>query len=153
MTFEKIKDVLKQARGFHRQLSEFYSSLSNRSGQQRVKMMLDYICQQEIRLEDSLSRYEEQLSEKLLDANCQDPPPQETLKVCKDVIRDIKGDLTVDEVIAMVVKMDQCLIDLYKDAVEKAESDNVREIFNNLVEMERRYQLEWVRAAQEWKDV
>ena len=153
MAFETTKDILDHARGFHRQLGEFYGSLSNQSGKQRVKMLLDYMSQQERHLEDALARYVEQLSEKMLNTWFQYPPPKEILSLCQEVTMAGKSDLTVDDVIAMVVKLDQCLIDLFKDAVEKAETDQLREIFRNLLEMERRYELELVRDAQEWKDL
>jgi rubrerythrin len=153
MAFETTKNILDHAREFHSQLSEFYCSLSTQSEKQRVKMLLDYMSQQERHLEDTLARYEEQLSEQALNTWFQYPPPKEILNICKEVTMAGKGDLTVDDVIAMVVKLDQCLIDLFKDAVEKADTDALREIFQNLQGMEKRYQLELVRDAQEWKDL
>jgi rubrerythrin len=153
MAFETTEDILEQARGFLCQLSEGFNSLSNRTQQQRVKMLLDYVSQKKSHMEETLSRYKEQLPKKLLNARFQVLPRQEILNLCDEVTSVNQGDLTVDDVIAMVVKLDQCLIDLYTEAMEKTESKDVREIFKHLLEMGQRYQREWVRDAQEWKDL
>ena len=153
MAFETARDILDHARDFHNQLGTFYRSLSNQSEKQRVKMLLDYMSQQEGHLEDTLARYKEHVSEKMLNTWFQYPPPKEILSICKEVSLDEKMDLSVDDVIALVVKLDQCLIDLFQDAVEKAKTDALRDVFKNLVEMEKRYKLELIRDAQEWKDL
>ena len=153
MAFETTKDVLDHAREFHTQLSDFYNLLSRKSEKQRVKLLLDYMSQHEKHLEETLSRYEEEVSERILNTWFQNSPPKQVLNTCKEIGIEGKEDLTVDDVIEMAVKLDRCLIDLYKDMIKNAETDEVRDVFKNLAEMERRYELELVRNAQEWKDL
>jgi rubrerythrin len=153
MAFETTKDVLDHAREFHTQLSDFYSLLSRKSEKERVKLLLDYMSQHEKYLEETLTRYEEEVSGKILNTWFQYPPPQEILDTCREVNINETENLTVDDVIEMAVKLDQCLIDLYKEMIKNSETDQMREIFTNLMEMEKRQELELVRDAQEWKDL
>jgi rubrerythrin len=153
MAFETTKDVLDHAREFHTQLSEFYSLLSRKSEKQRVTLLLDYMSQHEKYLEETLTRYEEEVSEKILNTWFRYPPPKEVLTTCSEINIEEKEDLTVDDVIEMAVKLDQCLIDLYKEMIKNSETEEMREVFTNLMEMEKRQELELVRDAQEWKDL
>jgi hypothetical protein len=153
MAFETTKDVLDHAREFHTQLSEFFSLLSKKSEKLRVKLLLDYMSQHEKYLEETLARYKEEVSEKILNTWFQYPPPKEILDTCREVSINETRNLTVDDVIEMAVKLDQCLIDLYIEMIKNSETDQMREFFTNLMEMEKRQELELVRDAQEWKDL
>jgi rubrerythrin len=153
MAFETTKDVLDHAREFHTQLSDFYTLLSGKSEKQRVKLLLDYMSEHEKYLEEILSRYEEEVSKKILNTWFQYSPPKELLDTCREVSIKKTDDLTVDDVIEIAVKLNQCLIDLYKEMIKNSETNLIREVFTNLMEMEKRQELEVVRDAQEWKDL
>ncbi|MGD2089825.1 MAG: hypothetical protein PVH61_26860 [Candidatus Aminicenantes bacterium] len=153
MAIETTKDILDHVREFHTQLSDFYRLLSSKSETQRVKLLLDYMSQHEEYLEETLIRYEEEVSDKILNTWFQYPPPTELLDTCREVSINKTEDLAVDDVIEMAVKLNQCLIDLYKEMIKNSETDYMREFFTNLMEMEKRQELELVRDAQEWKDL
>jgi rubrerythrin len=153
MAFETTKDVLDHAREFHRQLGEFYSGLSSKSAKQRVKMLLDFMSDHEKHLEDTMARYEEEVSQKILNTWFQYSPSKEILTACKEINLEGKENLTVDDVIEIAVKLTQCLIDLYKEMAKNSECEDVRAVFNNLMEMERHFELQLVRDAQELKDL
>lgn len=153
MAFETTKDVLDHAREFHFQLSEFYRVLSNKSEKLRVKMLLDYMSQHEKYLEETLGRYEEEMAKKILNTWFQYPPPKGILNTCREISIEEKEEYTVDDVIEMAVKLDQCLIDLYNEMIKNTETEEMREVFTNLLEMEKRQELQFVRDAQELKDL
>jgi hypothetical protein len=111
------------------------------------------MSQHEKYLEETLARYKEEVSEKILNTWFQYPPPKEILDTCREVSINETDYLTVDDVIEMAVKLDDCLIDLYKEMIKNSETDQMREVFTNLMEMEKRQELELVRDAQEWKDI
>jgi len=153
MSFETTKDVLDYVRGFHRHLSEFYHNLSNKTEKQRVKILLDYLSGHETHLEENLVRYEEDVSERILNAWFQYPPPKEVLNACKCVVIEDKEDLSVDSVIEMALQLDDCLIDLYKEMVKSSEFDEVKEVFSNLLAMTRQKKMDLVRDSNELKDM
>ena len=153
MSFETTKDVLDHVREFHHRLSEFYGGLSGNTGKERVKMLLDYLNRHEKHLEESLARYEEEVSEKILNARFQYPPPRELLNICKGAVISGKEDLSLDGVIGIALNLDDCLIDLYKEMIKSSDLEEVKEVFNNLLEMEKREKLDLVRNALELKDL
>ena len=153
MSFETTKDVLDYVREFHRHLSEFYHNLSNKTERQRVKLLLDYLSGHEKHLEENLARYEEDVSERILNAWFQYPPPKEVLNACKCVVIEDKEDLSVDSVIEMALQLDDCLIDLYKEMVKSSEFEEVKEVFNNLLAMTKQKKMDLVRDSHELKDM
>lgn len=153
MSFETTKDVLDHVRQFHHHLSEFYHNLSNKTEKQRVKLLLDYLSGHEKKLEENLARYEEDVSERILNAWFQYPPPKEVLNKCRCVAIEDKDDLSVDSVIEMVLQLDDCLIDLYEEMIKSSEFEEVKEVFNNLLEMTKQEKMDLVRDANELKDM
>jgi len=153
MAFETTKDVLDHARKFHTKLGDFYNLLSSKSEKQRVKLLLDYMSEHEKYLEETLCRYEEEVSKKILNTWFRYSPPKELLEICRGVSLNRIDELSVDDVIEMAVKLNQCLIDFYKEMSKNSKTDLIREAFTNLMEMEKRQELELVRDAQQWKDL
>jgi hypothetical protein len=153
MAFKTTKDVLDHAREFHGHVSEYYRRLSEKNRKARVKMLLDYMIWHEKELEKALARYEEGVSEKVLNTWFQYPPPEGVLQVCMDMNFEEKENLTVDDVVDMALELDKCLIQLYEAMVERSEYEEVREVFKNLLEAEKRRKLNFVRDAMHLKEI
>ncbi len=153
MTFETTKDVLDHAREFHGQVSEYYRQLGEKNQKERVKMLLEYMSRHEKHLEESLARYEEDVSGRILNTWFQYPPPKDMLKTCVNLTLEGKENLTVDEVIELALQIDGCLIQLYKQMVAESEFDEVKEVFNNLLEMEKQQEMTLVRDALHLKEI
>ncbi len=146
-SFETAKDVLDHSRHFHRQLGELYARLSDNSGKERVKMLLGYLSRHEKHLDESLSQYEEAVSEQILNTWFQFLPPKETMSLCEGLPLEVNTELTVDGIVDLALKYDDCLIHLYEAMINSTESEQVRAVFNNLLEMEKREEVELVKNA------
>jgi rubrerythrin len=153
MAFETIKDVLDHVREFHHQLSTFYRNLIDKTDMERVRMLLDYLSQHEEHLEESMARYESEVSERILKSWFQYPPPKEIPGICKTLAVDEVVDLSVDGVIKLALELDDCLIDLYNEMIRGSKSEEVREVFQSLLDMEKQEELELVRDSLELKDL
>lgn len=153
MAFETTKDVLDHVREFHQQLSAFYRNLIDKTNKERVRMLLDYLSRHEKHLEESMARYEAEVSERILKTWFQYPPPKEILGICKTLAVDEVEDLSVDGVIKLALELDDCLIDLYKEMIRGSGSEEVREVFQSLLDMEKQEELELVRDSLELKDL
>lgn len=145
MSFETMKDVLDHARKFHREVSEFYGRLTQKKQKERVKILLDYMSRHEKHLEESLAQYEEGVSEKILNTWLQYPPPKETLDLCKKLSIEDNENLTVEQVIELALKLDDCLVNLYRMMIESAETEEIKEVFANLLAMEKQEEINLVR--------
>jgi vacuolar-type H+-ATPase subunit C/Vma6 len=126
--------MLDQVRDFHGQLAEYYHQLSDSSDQQRVKLLLDHMSNHEEHLQESLRDYEEDASEQVMDTWVDCKYCDEVLATCKQI--PIIPEASVDSVVKATLDIDNCLVRFYREVAEKVESERVRDVFRNLVEME-----------------
>ena len=146
MRFEQTRDILNHARDFHRQVSEFYKRLSDKAEKQRVKMLLDYMSRHESNLERSMAKYQEATSKEVLDTWFQYTHDEDTLALCRDT--EFKPDMTVEEVVRVALRLDDCLIKLYREMAARTDCNEAREIFKNLLALEESEKSKLARNAQ-----
>lgn len=138
-TFQQARDVVDHTRDFHHQLSNFYEKLKGESERERVKMLLDYLSRHEKHLEETLAQYEDDVSEKILDAWFQYIPEEQDQDISPDKLH-VESDMSVEDIIRMAMRLDDYLIKLYEGMVERANFPQVREAFLNILEMEKQEQ-------------
>jgi rubrerythrin len=151
MRFEQTKDVLEHARNFHNKIGEFYKKHRDHTEQQRIKLLLDYMSHREQELAGALEQFAEGSSREVLDTWFQFTVDDETLKLCPDAL--LHDEMTVDDVIRAGVAMSQCFINLFREIATTADSDQVRAVFQNLLESEQREQKKLVRNAEMFMDL
>jgi len=147
MPFESTRDVLERARTFHRKLAEYYEQLGAVQGKDKVRMLLDYMGRHERRLEEAIANYEEDASRGVLNTWFKYTPEQATYRCFEDI--EVKPDMTVEEVIKTALRMDNCLVELYRGMAERSVSEEVRQLFDDLLRLEQSEELAMVRSALE----
>ena len=140
MPFDQTKDVLKQARKFHHKLSEFYEDLKDTTDKERTRALLDYLSRHEQYLEDCLEEFQQDVSRNVLDSYFQYGSDASNLSGISEF--EIKDEMHVEDVVAAAMHFDACLIKFYREIAQKARSDKVREVFENLLVMEEHEQIE-----------
>ena len=140
MPFDQTKDVLKQARKFHHKLSEFYEDLKDTTEKERTRALLDYLSRHEQYLEDCLEEFQQEVSRNVLDSYFQYGSDASNLSGISEF--EIKDEMSVEDVVAAAMHFDACLIKFYREIAQKARSDKVREVFENLLVMEEHEQIE-----------
>lgn len=132
--FVQTRDVLDFVREFHRNVSEYYESMSQIAEKNRVKMLLNYLGEHEKYLGECIEEFEENASPSLLASWFQfmpkDFPP--------DCFDDDKFEPTmgVDDVVSIALQFDDCLLKLYRVMAAEAELAEVQEVFAALLKME-----------------
>ena len=126
--------MLDQIRDFHGRLAEYYAQLSDETEQQRVKMLLDHMSGHEQDLQSSLAAYEDGASRQVMDTWVDCSHCDEIIATCKQT--PIAPETSVDGVIGAAMDVDRCLLHFYREAAEKAETESVRDVFKNFIEME-----------------
>ncbi|MGB6045784.1 MAG: hypothetical protein WBF93_21695 [Pirellulales bacterium] len=144
-SFEQAKDILDHAKEFHHRVARYYLQLEDQVAQQRVKMMLNYLSRHEDRLADALQSYEENASRKILNTWVQFVYDDEILKTLGET--PVQSEMSVDDVVDLGLRLDDRLINCFKMMVDAAETDDVREVFQNLVDMEEQEKRQLVRNA------
>ena len=147
MPFDQTKDVLKQARKFHHKLSEFYEDLKDSTDKERTRALLDYLSRHEKYLEDCLEEFQQDVSRNVLDSYFQYGSDASNLSGISEF--EIKDEMSVEDVVAAAMYFDACLIKFYREIAQKARSDKVREVFENLLVMEEHEQIELSKTALE----
>lgn len=139
MRFETTRDVLDYVKQFHRKARNLYSELADQEEQERLKLLLNYLSRHENHLAKSLADYEKETSEKILNTWFQYVPDQALLESINDI--DIEPNLSVDEIVDLAMRLDDCLIQLYKEMIDHSSAiSEVKEVFQNLLDMEKQEQ-------------
>ena len=146
MRFEKVRDVLDHANNFHQQASEYYRQLADQVTSPRVKMMLDYLSDHEKTLRHGLQEYQENASANLLDTWLQFTHDESTLSALSDATQAGAG-MTLDDVVDLAMKVDRCLIELYREMASSTDSKEVTELFLNFIELGKQEMLQMARNA------
>lgn len=132
--FEQVKDLLDHGRKVHAELRKFYDCLNEQHQQERVKMVLDYLSRHEQNREEALERFEHDARKGILDTWMQYAPSSKVEEMLKNCV--IAPDMSVDEVVKLGMDFDNALVELYRDAAREAEEEHVKELFQDLVNME-----------------
>ncbi len=140
MAFDQTKDVLEHAREFHQKLGVFYEDLKESASKERTRALLDYMSRHEKYLDDCLSQYEEQVSDNVLDTYFKYGSESTEMTAISDF--EIKPEMDVEDVVAAAMHFDACLIEFYREMAQRALSEKVREVFENLLVMEQHEQIE-----------
>ena len=146
MRFTQVRDVLDHAQAFHKRLSEFYQDLADHEDATRIKMLLDHIARHERQLEKCLKDYEESASKQILDTWFQYSEDELSLTIPDDIA--IKPHMSVQDVIRIGLELDDRIIKVYNDAAASADVPEVREVFDNLLSLEKQEQHHLVMVPQ-----
>lgn len=140
MAFDQTREVLEHAREFHQRLSVFYAELRDSTSKERTRALLDYMSRHEQYLDDCLSQFEEQVSNNVLDTYFKYGSEASPISEIREF--EINSEMTLDDVVAAAMHFDACLIQFYTEMAQRALSNTIREIFENLLIMEQHEQIE-----------
>jgi rubrerythrin len=138
MAFNQTREVLDHARKFHCRLEQFYISLQHRAPEEQTRELLGQLIEHEQVLNSHLKEYEEEVSGNILDT---------FFKYMLNGIEShfsqyaIPDRIDTPYVIQTARHFDRYLEHFYKEMAQKTLSEQVREVFLNLKDMEQREQI------------
>lgn len=144
-TFETAQDVLTNAQTFHNAASAFYRNLYDESEDERVKMLLAFLYEHEDKMCSSLKSYQQHASEGVLNTWI-----QFTLEQTPDHFIgqfNTSAGMDVEQVFELGQTIDSYLLDVFEELMDTAATDELRDLFQNLVTMEREEKFALTRAA------
>lgn len=148
---ETVKDVLERARVFHRDMSAFYGRMSNVAERERVRLVLDYLARHERYMDDCLSAFEKGAGKQVLTTWYKYTPPKATVAALSGI--ELRPDMSVEDVLKVAFRLDECLVALYRGMAEGAPSVEIRDLFNKLLELEKKAEHQLVRDTVEMEDL
>ena len=73
-----------------------------------------------------------------------------------DVIRHARNfhvaDMDVDTVLREALRLDECLSELYQEVIDRAQTDRIKEVFTNLLEVNKKEMRDLVRDSGHLRD-
>ncbi len=151
MRFKNTRDVLEHVRHFHQEVSNRYQRVSGETDKKRLKLLLDYISEREQKLADAVSVFTEGTSDRVLETWFQytsdDTPIQRLLD------SDISPDMTPDDLMRVTLQIADHFGALYRDIVAAADTDEVRTVFQNLLDEEQKEKEKVARNFQMFMDL
>ena len=143
MQFQTIRDIIDFSKEVHAEIADRFANLSNEAVQERAKLLLDYLSRHELHLKEALQRYGESAAESLLTAWYLSAPELHP----EDIVHDVElfADMDIDEVMAEAIKVDDYLIDIYRNIADNARDAKVRELSNRLLQMENTDKIKAIR--------
>ena len=151
MRFCQVSELMDWIDAYHQALAEQYSLLADEAVKERAALLLNYLSEHQRLLAESVSKYETDAADSLL-TTWSDQCPDLNLPESVTQLHDALSGKGTEEIIQHVIVFHDILIDMYKALAEKAPSSTVKELFENLAEMERQEAMRTVRDAQRLED-
>ncbi len=144
-TYKKTSEIIDFVGSFHKKMSEYYMKLNEGANKQRIKMLLDYLLKHEKQREETLANYQKEASRKVLN-NWFKYVPENIPYDCFDNIV-IDPEISIDDVVITALRLNDCLIEMYKNLIKETEVEEVKEVFNSLLNRLKKEEKNLVRDA------
>lgn len=127
-------DFIDFVRNLHREIKNYCEKILDKSNSEKVKMVLGYVAEHERKMEETLLEYENGLSKSIEETWYQFIELPEKPSCLKDI--QLSKEMTIDDVVDLISKVDICLIKLYKKLSEISVTEEAQKVFDNLAKME-----------------
>lgn len=151
MAYETVKDVFDRVKKFHSLVSEYYHQLYSIADKERVKLLLDYMRRHEEKLEMCIKEYENEASKDVLGTWFKHTPASTYQECFRD--SELNHDMSIDDVITVALRLDDCLINAFRRIVDSSESSKIKEIFRCLLNSAEKEKKKFVNEALELKEM
>lgn len=133
-TFETVQEILENTQAFHSYATNFYRNLNNDCKNERVKMLLKYMYTQEEKTAREIGAFIQHSSKSVLGTWVQITLEVSTEKFFGGFA--INTEIGVNELNEIGQQVDAYLVDVFEDLSTVAATDQLRDIFQNLMDME-----------------
>jgi rubrerythrin len=151
-TFKTTRDITEWLRKAHRHLSRFYAQRRKVADQERVRLLLDYLSRHEKTLEKALADLEDEAGQHIMDTYFQ-YLPEEFDELRFDDRQLQESDMTVDDVIRIVIRNDEALTRFYDRLAQTAAIPSVKDMFVRLKDQLEEERTRFVENAMHLKDI
>jgi len=147
MSYQTTRQLLEQAKHFHRQLRDVYSAAAASASSANTKSLLEYMSWHEGDAEQCLQDYETRSPAKILDTWFQFTPGMRRMASAEDVLM-LQG-MSVEDVADVASEVDERLQRFLRGISDLAPSTEVRDVFANLSRLQEDRQRKATRVVLE----
>ncbi len=134
MAIITVADVLKMAEDFETKLVDYYTKIAEQTTSDGVKLLADYMGRHRRHLSEALERLGSAEREELNSFPIRYEPL--ALDYTSFEGRELPPDATAAEVLDIAIEIDGCLIDLYRQVLAQDVDQEVKDLFESLVQAE-----------------
>jgi len=135
MRFEQAVDALNHASSWHNELSSIYQKISNGSQSEKVKLLLEYMAENERNIAQAIMDYKNQAPTEILDTWFQYVHDADVLKIPE--LNDADLIQGLGDVVELAMKYSDELIAFYIEMSDCSDTTVLKEVFDNLADMQR----------------
>lgn len=151
MRFFQVSELLDWISAFHEALADQYRLLADQTDKERAALLLNYLSDHERSLAESIEKYELDAADSILATWSGQSPELHLPESLVHLNRSLSGKDS-QEIITCVIDFHNILIEMYNTLAENTASDSVKNLFENLAQMERHESMRTVRDAQRLED-
>ncbi|MCK5148988.1 hypothetical protein KAR48_19690 [bacterium] len=135
MRFEQAKDIIRHAVEMHKMIENHFTSLSARSEDTRLKMISDYLVKREVYLQAGLKEFEEFADKTFDDTWFKFSVCDAKFKKLHEYMETM--EVGIEDIVDVTVQLYRCIADQFTTLAMEAEIDEVRDVFQNIADMEK----------------
>lgn len=145
--FNTTRQILTQIKTFHSDLGTFYTDAAEQVETGRVGALLRFMGDHERYMRECLDRYEQRASRKVLDSWFQFSP---VFKASRQIHKvEVDPEMSVGDVVNVALDFDDRLMKFVHNLADQSKTGDVRQLFENLAEIEEQEKHKASRAALE----
>ncbi|WP_226665709.1 hypothetical protein [Microbulbifer aggregans] len=133
-TFKQAHEVLKDAQNFHLDMAGIYRHMQENTEDKRTKLLLEHLHEHELRMANNLKNYGAVAEHKVMQTWLQYTPEESASHLVKNLYMSDKPSL--EEVNKLGQEVDRYFSDLYHSVYESIESEEVKDVFDNLKQIQ-----------------
>ncbi|MFV8782217.1 hypothetical protein ACNKU7_07315 [Microbulbifer sp. SA54] len=133
-TFKQAHEVLKDAQKFHLDMAGIYRQMQEKAEDNRTKLLLEHLHEHELRMANNLKNYGAVAQHKVMQTWLQYTQEESASQLVKNLYLSDKPSL--EEVNKLGQEVDRYFSDLYHSVYESIESEEVKDVFDNLKQIQ-----------------
>ncbi len=151
MKFKQTKELIYHAVFFHTMIGDHFLDESERTQNQRLKLLLGYLAEHQRDQAKRLSEYGDHAPNKILDTWFQFIDCEERFNQIIHTLE--KDETTVEEVIDKTIMLYDCLITHFESFSNLCDTEEIRDVFECIVKLEKKDKLKIVRNVRMLDDL
>ncbi len=151
MRFKKTRDVLEHVKSYHEAVSARCENVAGETDRKRAKLLLDYIGKREKDLAQAISEFTDETSEQVLNTWFQYTTDATPIQQLLD--SELRPDMTADDLMRTTMQIAEHFISLYREMIDAADTNELREVFQNLLDREQKEKEKVARNFQMFMDI
>ena len=151
MRFKNTREVLDHVKRLHEEVSAACQKACCTSDQERIRILLDYVADREADLARAVSEFTEETADHILDTWFKYTTDDAVLHEL--LTGSFNPGMAPEDVTSATMSISDHLLDMYRDMLEKAETDELRQVFQNLLDHEQKEKEKLARNLQMFQDL